>query len=124
MTQLAAQTSTELIPCAHCEGTGTCTTDALESCAVCCRESKVKLGSKQIVCSVCGGLGVAETTTSRMRNRIVPTLAILIAYFSLVLVWFSMFLRTELFSEVLAFSATLVGSITGYYFGGRDRERT
>jgi hypothetical protein len=44
---------------------------------------------------------------------------LLIVYTALGLAWF--FAGADHFTEVLAFAATLIGSITGYYFGGRNR---
>ncbi len=72
-----------------------------------------------LICSVCKGYGVAEPMTPRLRNRITPLLSLFIVYLALALVM--LFGSKEHFNEILAFAATLIGSVTGYYFGGRNR---
>lgn len=110
------------VKCAHCGGTGTCKNGETEtSCLVCKKAHKVNSAGNTsgLVCSVCCGYGVAEPKSARMQNRIIPMLAIIIVYFALFLIF--MLARTDNFSEVLAFAATLIGSITGYYFGGKSK---
>jgi hypothetical protein len=111
----------DLIECAHCKGTGTCNNATNgASCLVCIKANKIKASPENIsglVCSVCNGTGVAETKTARMHNRIVPTLALLIVYVALVLVF--LHASKENFGEILAFAGTLIGSVTGFYFGGK-----
>ncbi|ADO00844.1 hypothetical protein Gbem_4144 [Citrifermentans bemidjiense Bem] len=111
------------VKCAHCAGTGTCKNGQNEtSCLVCIKEQKVKIidSTFGIVCSVCHGVGITEPKSVRLHNRIVPVLAMMIVYVALFLV---MILSTrEHFSEVLAFAATLIGSVTGYYFGGKAKK--
>lgn len=58
--------------------------------------------------------------TARLQRRITPLLAMVIVYLALVLVW--MYADSSHFPEILAFAATLIGSITGYYFGGRNSQ--
>ena len=70
-----------------------------------------------MVCSVCHGVGVIETATERINNRIVPALALFVVYVALGMVWSKT--GDDHFPEILAFAATLTGSVTGYYFGGR-----
>ena len=82
------------VTCAHCSGTGTCKNGENESsCYACKKASKY--------------------------NRIVPVLALLIVYCALAIV----FLKSskENFTEILAFAGTLIGSVTGYYFGGKTK---
>ncbi|MCB2141226.1 molecular chaperone DnaJ [bacterium] len=110
-------------PCAHCQGSGTCSSGKDgESCAVCIKEGKAKTNSFGLVCSVCGGIGIAELKTDRINRRVTPVLAIFIAYFALFIVFWFGVTGNKLFSEVLAFSATLTGSITGYYFSRKIPE--
>lgn len=112
-----------LVKCAHCAGTGTCKNGENDkSCLVCIKEQKVKVtdSTSGLVCSVCHGVGITEPKSARLHNRIVPVLAMMIVYVALFLV---MVLSTkEHFSEVLAFAATLIGSVTGYYFGGKTKK--
>jgi hypothetical protein len=119
----------KVIPCRHCNSEGTFRSgENGNSCEVCVRKnlkwtlafcfSKPRYG---MVCSVCKGIGEIEPFTERLHNRIVPALAIVLVYFALALVWFMAFLENQYFSEILAFSSTLIGSITGYYFGGKNK---
>ena len=70
---------------------------------------------------MCGGVGIAEPKSIRIHNRIVPVLALLIVYFALAIVLLKS--SEENFSEILAFAGTLIGSVTGYYFGGKTELR-
>ena len=119
---MAETQTSNFLPCAHCGGTGTCRNgSAGESCAVCLKKNKIDAqASTGLVCSVCCGYGAVEPRTARLRNLIAPVFALLIAGTALGLAWF--FAGDEHFTEVLAFAATLIGSITGYYFGGRNRK--
>jgi hypothetical protein len=112
--------SIESITCAHCEGSGTCHSGSNQStCAVCIREHRLPNSDAPyvgLVCSVCEGLGIAESKSAMIQNRFIPFLAIVIAYFALGLVAFS--LKSEHLDKILIFASTLVGSIVGYYFGG------
>jgi hypothetical protein len=112
----------EFISCAHCQGSGTCKNGEDDSsCFVCLKARKLTTNDKQtgLVCSVCKGLGVVEPLTARLRNRIVPVLALLIVYVAMYMLMH--FANTDHFNEVLAFVATLIGSVTGYYFGGKSK---
>ena len=111
------------IKCAHCESTGSCHSGKDgRSCSTCVKEKKLKESQEHygIVCSVCNGHGIAETKTARIHNRIVPILALLIVYVSLFIVWASMSFGDNL-DSILPFAATLIGSVTGFYFGGRTK---
>lgn len=113
------------IKCAHCSGTGTCKNGEKEtSCFACKKESKLKNNETTtgLVCSVCLGLGMAEPKSLRIQNRLVPMLALLLVYFALVLI--AVFASKDNFPEILAFASTLIGSITGYYFGGKNKTST
>lgn len=116
---------TTQIQCAHCKGSGTCTSSANESsCAVCMKKhkllSRANVGElfTGLVCSVCSGQGQVEPFTTRLQQRIVPSLALILVYFALALIW--SFASKENFHELLAFAGTLIGSVTGFYFGGRS----
>lgn len=113
-----------LYPCAHCQGSGTCSTGTDgESCHVCIDESKAMKNSHGLVCSVCGGIGLAELKTDRINKRVTSILAMLIAYFALALVLILAVTNNQYFSEALAFSGTLIGGITGFYFSKQTTKR-
>lgn len=112
------------VPCAHCKSTGTCANSENEtSCAVCVAKHKLPSHSSPerlytgVVCSVCSGQGQVEPFTVRLQQRIVPLLALVLVYAALLLIW--SFASRENFHELLAFAGTLIGSVTGFYFGGR-----
>jgi hypothetical protein len=121
----------KIIQCKHCDGTGSCSKGKEgSSCEVCIRRnlkwtlafcfSRPRYG---MVCSVCEGTGYnyIEPLTERLHNRTAPLLAIMIVYVALFMVWIMAALKSQYFSEILAFSSTLIGSITGYYFGGKKK---
>lgn len=115
--------STEQMKCAHCEGSGTCRNGHNQtSCAICRRSHKLESSSIEdtsgLICTICQGHRIFEVTAARLRNRLVPFLALFIVCFVLVLVWNT--IDKENFGEILAFSGTLIGSITGYDFGGKS----
>lgn len=113
-----------LYPCAHCQGSGTCSTgNNGESCHVCINETKAARNSYGLVCSVCGGVGFAELKTDKINKRVTSILAMLIAYFALALVLILAVTNNKYFSEALAFSGTLIGSITGFYFSNKSIKR-
>ena len=111
-----------LYPCAHCSETGTCSTGSEgKSCSVCVDASDID-GKDHfgIVCAVCNGIGKAEPKTERMNKRIKPILAISIIYTLIAAIFISAMFKSEYFSEILAFSGTLLGSVIAYYFTSRD----
>ena len=110
------------LPCAHCGATGTCRNgSANDSCAVCVKKNRIEgQPSTGLVCSVCQGHGAIEPRTTRLRALIAPVIALVIVYTALGMAWF--FAGDDHFTEVLAFAATLIGSISGYYFGGRNKQ--
>ena len=115
---------TDLVSCAHCESKGTCqNAEESNSCQVCKRHHKVADTSgasvKGLVCSVCEGWGAIETKTARIKNRVAPMLALIIVYVVLCMIWTN--LESPHFDKLLAFGGTLIGSIVGYYFGGKSQ---
>lgn len=107
-----------LYPCAHCKETGTCATGKDgQSCLACVKANELKGRELYgIACGACNGLGQAEPRTERMNKRIKPLLAIAIIFSLLGGVFVSAILGSPYFSEILAFSATLLGSVVAYYF--------
>lgn len=107
-----------LYPCAHCNQTGTCASGPDgQSCLACIKVNELK--GKELIgvlCGSCNGLGMAEPRTERMNKRIKPLLAIALIFSLLGGVFISALLKSPYFSEILAFSGTLLGSIVGYYF--------
>jgi hypothetical protein len=107
--------------CAHCIGTGTCSTDkAGESCAVCVKKNELSKGQYSgLACGTCGGLGKTDTITYRMAHRTQPLLAIALVMLSLALVFIFGIARSPYFHEIMAFCTTLIGGVTGYYFSSK-----
>jgi hypothetical protein len=73
-----------------------------------------------LVCSVCFGRGLAETASSQWDYRFPGILAIVFIAGAFGLLWY--FTASPHFDKILVFVSTLVGSVTGYYFGG-ERNR-
>jgi hypothetical protein len=72
-----------------------------------------------IVCSVCWGKGIAEPSNQKWQYRFPAMLALLIILVALfLLIWYD---RKPEFDRIIVFVSTLVGSVTGYYFGGERR---
>ena len=107
-----------LYPCAHCKQTGTCMSGSDgKSCLACVKLNALE--GKELVgvpCGCCNGLGMAEPRTERINKRIKPLLAFGIIVGLLSGVFISAILKSPYFSEILAFSGTLIGSVVGYYF--------
>lgn len=115
--------SATLYPCAHCNETGTCRTGRGEtSCASCVERNSLK-GTEHygLTCGVCGGMGKAEPATERLNKRMAPILA----YAMVMLLLFGIAISAytdKHFSEILAFSGTVIGAITGFYFSRSQSE--
>ena len=56
--------------------------------------------------------------TDRLRDRVGPMLALLLSYFALGLVILAV--GKPDFDKILPFSAGIIGTITGFYFGARS----
>jgi drug/metabolite transporter (DMT)-like permease len=118
----------DLVPCAHCESKGSCKTGCPRCRAFWIqRESGLENVSDWagIVCSVCWGKGVAEPSNQKWQYRFPAMLALLILVVAVfLLLWFSGKDQKEAFDRILVFVSTLVGSVTGYYFGGERKGAT
>lgn len=112
------QIKANLYPCAHCGETGTCSSGIDGSSCLACVKSNELKGKELygLACGICNGLGLAEPRTERINKRIKPILAMALIFFLLGGVFVSAMLESHYFSQILAFSGTLLGSIVGYYF--------
>jgi hypothetical protein len=118
-------------PCAHCAGKGTCRNGPEEGgCQICFahwreRYPKTKDNPQvgAIKCSTCWGRGIVEPPGATKWDYKTPAyLGGLLALCSFALLFTLAFRRDpEGFSKSLVFVGTLLGSITGYYFGGQKR---
>jgi len=121
---MAFSATPERIPCAHCNRTGTCSNGPDgDSCAICAkRGSKFRDYSdapKGLPCSICEGKGSVEPFSLKLHNRFLPFFAMGFVTLLLIFVALVCFLHPESFVNVIGFAATLIGSITTYYFGGK-----
>ena len=107
-----------LYPCAHCSQTGTCTSGEGGSSCLACIEANELKGKliHGLLCGSCNGLGLAEPKTERMNKRIKPVLSIVLIFSLLMGIYMAAIFESPYFSEILAFSGTLLGSVVGYYF--------
>lgn len=119
--------SVNLHDCAHCNGTGTCDNgEDGYSCTVCAKEQGIFFywkpkKHKGLACSVCGGMGRTEATTDRLNKRMAPALAIYMTVMLFLLIMISLLLNSQYFSQILAFSSAILGSVTGFYFSSRGK---
>jgi len=121
------QITANLYECKHCSGSGTCTNgrDA-DACLACARKNELsfwqrKRNQKGLICGSCGGIGRAEPMTERMNKRMAPLLAILLTFFLFMLILIAVLLRSPYFSEIIAFSGAIIGSVAGFYFSSNQR---
>lgn len=110
--------------CKHCGTSGTCTNGSGgDSCAVCAKPGMFRDYSgtpKGLICSVCHGRGSVEPFSLQLQNRFVPFFAgaLVTALFGVVVV--TLFVEGgQHFDKVIGFAGTMIGTITGYYFGGK-----
>ncbi|HBP4588214.1 TPA: molecular chaperone DnaJ [Pseudomonas aeruginosa] len=110
-----------LHPCAHCEGSGTCRNGEQRlSCAECIKESELKGKSfAGLPCMVCGGIGQAEPKTERINKRIPALVGFIVVFMLLGGVLICGVLQSRYFSEVLAFAGPLIGSVLAYYYSAQ-----
>ena len=115
---MVSEIKSNLYPCAHCQESGTCSSgENGQSCNLCIKRNELKgKGHIGVACGICGGLGQAEPMTERMNKRITPILSLAIVLPLLVIVWWSLTVRSEYFTEVLAFSSAIIGTVVGFYF--------
>ena len=110
-----------LYDCKHCDGSGTCKNGKDgSSCVACAKKNELWLWNQKnqygLLCGSCGGIGSAEPLTERIHNRVTPMLAIYLVCTLLIIIIFAASTNNQFFSELLAFSSTTIGSVTGYYF--------
>lgn len=114
----------DLVPCAHCATNGTCKNGLNQSGCAACQASWTERSGKfndfpektGIICSVCWGRGLVEPTNQKWEYRFPAILALLIILVAFILLL--SFSGKSGFDKILVFVGTLVGSVTGYYFGG------
>jgi hypothetical protein len=78
---------------------------------------------KGLVCSVCHGRGLAESSRLEWEYRFPAILAGIFVTFAFFLLYFSKRMGVDP-SQVLTFAGTIVGSITGFYFSGAKTPRS
>ncbi|WP_210330706.1 molecular chaperone DnaJ [Aliikangiella sp. G2MR2-5] len=112
-----------LYECKHCDGLGTCkNADDDKSCQVCIKSNEIKgTDLRGLTCGTCGGIGLAEPLTERINKRTAPLLALGMVVALIILIFISAIFRSEYFSEILAFSSAIIGTVCGYYFSGANK---
>jgi hypothetical protein len=117
----------ERIVCAHCKTTGVCSNgENGAACAVCANTGgkfhDYSKFPKGLVCSVCDGRGGVEPFSLKLQNRFLPYFAMGFVSILLLFLIYALHLGIPQFDKVVGFAGTLIGSITGYYFGGKHIE--
>jgi hypothetical protein len=116
-----SEITVNLHDCKHCDGTGSCRNGINEtSCIACAKRNELPFWRQKnqygLLCGSCGGLGRAEPLTERMNKRIAPLLAMLLVVGLMVLVSLAAISNSSNFSELLAFSSAIIGTVAGFYF--------
>ncbi|SFD75558.1 molecular chaperone DnaJ [Pseudoalteromonas denitrificans] len=114
-----------LYPCKHCDETGTCSSNENgSSCIACTKVHQLKMNKvyNGLSCAICGGLGQSEPFTERLNKRTTPLLAMGIVFLLLICTTVLAFFNNPHFSAFLAFSGTLIGSITTFYFTNNHKK--
>jgi hypothetical protein len=68
------------------------------------------------------GRGSVEPFSLKLQNRFLPFFAMGFVFLLLVFLAVALYLGTANFDKIIGFAGTLIGSITGYYFGGKHIE--
>ena len=108
-----------LYPCKHCNETGTCSSGTEgASCDACVKGHELSRRQPYfgLSCSACNGIGQTEPRTERINKRVKPVLAMGIVFLLLIFIFALALMGNAHFPEFLAFSGTLIGSITAFYF--------
>ncbi len=118
--------SVNLHECKHCDGTGTCKNGKDEcSCLACHKRNELPFWIKKhqfgLLCGSYGGIGKTDLLTERMHNRMAPMLAFFLIFSLLLLIFWAAFSKSQFFSELLAFSSAIIGSVVGYYFSSKEK---
>lgn len=117
------QVKSNLYPCSHCHGSGTCSNGRENhSCSACIKENELK-GKEHIglPCSVCGGIGQAEPRTERINKRMPAILGFIVILLLIISSMTSAITNSPHSNEILAFSGPLIGTILGFYFSDKSR---
>jgi hypothetical protein len=115
--------------CQHCKTTGTCCNGANgTACERCVAEWAQRYRGhfesgkaySGLVCSVCWGKGIAEPSQRKWDYRFPAILAAMFVVLAFSLLYLGNVIGLPA-DKSLPFVGTLVGSITGFYFGGSKR---
>ena len=64
---------------------------------------------------------MAEPMTERLNKRAAPLLAPILVVGPLILVAYATISKSSHFSELLAFSSAIIGSVAGFYFSNKSK---
>lgn len=110
--------------CGHCAGHGTCNTSQnSSSCFVCAKLAGVpdpQAMNFGLPCSICNGHGCGAPSEVKINRLVGATVTVLLCVLVFAVIFVS-FNKPDNFDQVLTFAGTILGSITGFYFGGRAR---
>ena len=110
--------------CGHCAGHGICNSNQNgASCFACAKAAKVpdpQGVNHGLPCSICSGHGCGAPSEVKINRLIGAAVTILLCILIFAVVFYA-FCFPDKFDSVLTFAGTILGSITGFYFGGRSR---
>jgi hypothetical protein len=110
-----------LISCPHCAGKGTCLIDNSNSCGTCLKHAKAKKHSKIVICSVCGGTGITEAKTDRLKNRtpfFIMAIVLIVFYFYTGI----NVINSNNFDKIFPVVGSLTTMIVTFYFSQRNNQ--
>ncbi len=120
----------ERFPCEHCSRTGKCSNgDGDKGCYVCVSRTShwysrnsLKPGSSEcrgIPCSICDGIGSIEGFSAKLQRRFTFFFALLLVLSALTFIYSTKDVGG--FAKLHSSLLTLLGTIVGFYFGGKGK---
>lgn len=117
----------QLYECSHCNQTGTCTvSEGGNSCYHCVKNAKVSFHRRnsfkgKVVCGICGGVGITELISDRMKIRTPPIIAFTSILVFPIIIMLSILIKSEHTNQIVTFSGTMLGMIFTYFFTRRNQ---
>lgn len=112
--------------CGHCMGHGTCRAgrngNSCYSCNKNADEGDPQSERYGLPCSICSGHGCSAPNEVKTNKLMGAWVTIICSGGAFLAVLLSGFFFSEHLDKILTFAGTIIGSITGFYFGGRSKQ--